>query len=381
MSRSLTVKQSSPSSTATQLSQATCRPLNVADLEQLQRFLSDQMTANAMWGMQGLDYYHWKYFSRPERLSYGAFVDDALVGFLGRICRPFAIGERRYIVSEGTDAFMDRRYQGTGLFQRLIAAARRAVLEAGVAFSVARPNRNSHPGALRAGHQRLCDLALYTRPLSATYLTDRLTDKALLRALARPAFAAGQLLTTLPLYTSRLAGLRLEAVDRFDERTDQLWEKARARFGAGVVRDAAYLNWRYVECPVPYERLALYERDRLRGVAVGRLVPAIGDEPPSAEIVDLLTDADDRGPVAYLLAGALMRRLGRQGAQVIRCLLPATDEKNGDPLRKALRLQGFVYRPAGDSALLTRAEAETTVVEKLLQHGSWRFRIGDLDSG
>ena len=165
----------------------TFRTVTLEDLTQVSHFLGEQIDANGMSGAYDANYYRWKFFSRPLNLCVGGFVAGNLVGFLGRVARPFWLDGQEVTFTEGTDAFVARSYQGTGLFQRLVAVARRAVVQAGIAFSSARPNRHSQPSALRAGHRRLCELQLYTRPLDAGYVTERLCKHERWKRWLRPA--------------------------------------------------------------------------------------------------------------------------------------------------------------------------------------------------
>jgi len=60
---------------------------------------------------------------------------------------------------------------------------------------------------------------------------------------------------------------------RFDSRFDRFWQRIRDDYPIMLVRDATYLNWRYVDAPgVTYERLALEETTsgEIEGFAVLR---------------------------------------------------------------------------------------------------------------
>lgn len=72
-------------------------------------------------------------------------------------------------------------------------------------------------------------------------------------------------------------GADVRPIGRFDGSADGLWERASAGTGWTVERDAAYLNWRYVDMPTQRAvRLGLYEGGELSAVCVG-VVRAKGD--------------------------------------------------------------------------------------------------------
>jgi hypothetical protein len=369
-----------PAAPAAQRREWYVRMLEDADAAQLQRFVAEQMKLNAMGSAPSLAHFRWKYFSRPPTLCLGAFDrSDMLVGLLGRVSRPFRLGGRTLLTTEATDAYVAPAFQGKGPFQRLMVHARRAIAHEQVAFSTARPNRNSRPGALHAGHRQLGELQLWVRPLTTQYLLNRLIKGGS----STLASHADQLSQLGAAWVGRLGQMfhRLEftEVDRFDERADDLWHSACRRDGAGVLRDRAYLNWRYVDCPNLYQRYVLQSGDRLLGIAVTRLT--LGDDGLlAAELADFLTGSDDRGHLAFLLLGHTMLQMLQHGAQILRCMCGSGLAAAQDPLRAALRLHGFLRRPTADSALLVRPECDAQAVAELERRGGWPFRLGDLDS-
>src|SRR5262249_52294477 len=55
-----------------------------------------------------------------------------------------------------------------------------------------------------------------------------------------------------------LSGLEVVEVDRFGATADELWARLAAHFPFALVRDAAYLDWRYAACPwLAYRRFVV----------------------------------------------------------------------------------------------------------------------------
>jgi len=109
---------------------------------------------------------------------------------------------------------------------------------------------------------------------------------------------------TLPfvMIIARSRPLRAEVrlIQRFDGTFTALWEELAPKFDFAVRRDAAYLNWKYVNAPhVRYSIASLRREDRVIGYAVYRHVR----EPRGRVtiIVDFLTDPDDTDGFAMLL--------------------------------------------------------------------------------
>ena len=61
----------------------------------------------------------------------------------------------------------------------------------------------------------------------------------------------------------------MRTVRHFDESFTRLWERIRGQFSFAVRRDAAYLNWKYIQAPHVRYSVAVLERD---GEAAGYVV-------------------------------------------------------------------------------------------------------------
>lgn len=128
------------------------------------------------------------------------------------------------------------------------------------------------------------------------------------RALRRPNWPVGlnRLVSalTLPIIKvvarSRPLGADVRLIPRFDESFTALWETLAPKFKLSVRRDAAYLNWKYVNAPhVRYSIAALRRDDRNVGYAVYRHFT----EPRGRVtlLVDFLVDPDDETGMETLL--------------------------------------------------------------------------------
>lgn len=99
---------------------------------------------------------------------------------------------------------------------------------------------------------------------------------------------------------SRPLRAECEPVRRFDASFTALWERLAPKFDLAVRRDAAYLNWRYIETPhVRYRVVALKRNNEVHGYAVYRH----RNEPLGrvTVLVDLLADPDDVSGLKTLL--------------------------------------------------------------------------------
>jgi GNAT superfamily N-acetyltransferase len=89
-------------------------------------------------------------------------------------------------------------------------------------------------------------------------------------------------------------------IRQFDERFTRLWQRLAPRFAFIVRRDAAYLNWKYIQAPHVRYTIAALIRD---GEAAGYVVYRHKQEPRGRVtlLVDFLVDPDDAGGLNTLL--------------------------------------------------------------------------------
>jgi predicted N-acetyltransferase YhbS len=128
------------------------------------------------------------------------------------------------------------------------------------------------------------------------------------RALRRPGWsvAANKLLSAITLPWIRLISRskplegEVRVVRQFDARFDELWRRVRSQFAFAVRRDAAYLNWKYIQAPHVRYSIAILERDgELGGYIVYRHMQEARGR--VTIIVDWLTDPSDTSGFATLL--------------------------------------------------------------------------------
>lgn len=132
---------------------------------------------------------------------------------------------------------------------------------------------------------------------------------------------------------SRPLRAECEPIRRFDASFTALWERLAPKFDLAVRRDAAYLNWRYIEPPhVRYSVVALKRNGETHGYAVYRH----RHEPLGrvTMLVDLLADPDDVSGVKTLLRW-VDRAARAEDSDKVRCYVMNA------ALRRVLRKNGY----------------------------------------
>lgn len=120
-------------------------------------------------------------------------------------------------------------------------------------------------------------------------------------------------------------------LERFDQRTDAVWDAAKADFDFAVVRRQGFLNWRYAD---PRAGRFVIRAAIEDGNVIGYCVTKPYANP--AEVMDLLVRPGRLDAVAALVTDAV-RLIRMQGLAEIHCWLPQTH-----PYAATVRALGFL---------------------------------------
>jgi hypothetical protein len=315
-------------------------------------------------------YWRWKYFQNPAGPGCvaAAKVGGAIVGTLGYLPVRMRVHGRVVVASQQVDVAIMPEYRGGGIYFQLA----HALIEEGM-------KRGGTFGFGFATDQ--------TRALSVDFLGFDLVGPV--RRLAKVldyAHYAGNLLGPRTAGVARrvLAAARgrrgrrprsrpgsITPVARFDARFDGL---AGGLIPASVmvIRDTAYLNWRYVDCPtVAYGRYAAISDGAVSGLVVFHTYRAQGVV--RGVIDELVCPADDALAVEGLVA-AVLADLAEQGAVNAVCWLPAWH-----PLGPKLRALGFQDREARNELIVLRDKSPGAELDHLTEERNWYYTHGDSD--
>ena len=162
--------------------------------------------------------------------------------------------------------------------------------------------------------------------------------------------------------------LEVRRIERFDERFDTLWNSLEPRYPVAVVRDARYLNWRYLGCPhIEYECYEVRHASQLRGWFVLR---AGWNQLPILAVTDLLAAPDDEAVVAVALRYAVRRARATEQARV-ELWLPRQHPHFEHALRAGFDTEPCNYHLC---VMLYRRELELERIRR-----QWYYTIGDSD--
>lgn len=252
-------------------------------------------------------YYRWMYEENPSgrAIVHSARLGDEIVASFALAPKRFVVDGARIVVGKTMDMFTDPAWQGHGLMGRCTSAVFREAAEAGIPGWYVTPSVNSYPiFAGRWGYQEPFSLIYRLRPVIPRLLHDRLRAPA---------------------------GYVVEDVDAFDGSVDALWERVSPGYRVAQVRDAAYLNWRYVANPDRYDIQLLHREGELAGVVVLGWTVRRGIR--VGELMELIHVPEDEEALRALVRAAAVRA-GARGCRLLQAWsLPGT--RLDDRLRRS----------------------------------------------
>jgi GNAT superfamily N-acetyltransferase len=278
------------------------------------------------------DEFDWFFERNPAGGRILSAVEDRgqLAGVLAMSFARAVVEGREGLVAFAVHAVTHPRARGKGIFSALELRNEERAAEAGASLALGFTNPMAGPILVgRLGWRDLYRMRLWARVLRP------------LRALRRRGGGG-------------LPPSRGGTLARFDPAQEGAWRRVRSRWGNCLVRDAAYLNWRYVDTPKDYRRFASTSGYAVVGHSIHKGVSA-------AVMCDLVGPARD---VRSLLGQCL--REARGGADVA-IGVPAPGQ------RAAFLSLGFVPTPITIRVIGKPLSPDARLPER------WHFAPGDSD--
>jgi GNAT superfamily N-acetyltransferase len=199
-------------------------------------------------------------------------------------------------------------HQRRGLFRRVVAVARAAAFERGASIITTTPNRTAFQGFMTMPEWvHLCSLDCLVLPLGAG---ERLMGSSLTSRGARAALATASLLwKKLPTRaaSAQRSEYAIKAPWSPGSDADELWRNATERAGIIVMRDRAFLQWRFGSL---YRIFLARDAHRPAGYAAVRTITRAGLK--IGMVLDCMTVSD--GTCAPSLLESVIEWLRDQGA-------------------------------------------------------------------
>lgn len=315
----------------------------------------------------GADFWPWLYFGNPAGAGTAvvALSGTRVVGKLGRVpMRVTANGERLTAdLVEGLTLLPDCR---TWAHFRALAEASvvaEADREADFSFAFATPYATKLHAAME--YPVLGRVSMFAGALSGPRM---LAARGMARPAAMAAGWAARVVMGLKWSSPAAPEVELIEIASFGQEYDALCRALEPSGCVAIIKDAAYLNWRYVQCPAAsYHRVEA----RLGGALAGYVVWRDHGPNDDGYILELAARGDSR-PVLSALLRAALESMARNDTGLVMASFPASAA-----CAEVLRSAGFgawATRLKNMSLIVTPRSGESRP-ERVA--GAWRYTLGD----
>ncbi len=319
--------------------------------------------------------YRWKVLEAPWSIgadtAWVAAAGGDIVGHYAGTPLRFKLGERELTILHVGDVMTAAHARRQGVLSAVGSAATRAWAAAGVPFLIGVPQPTMGSRREYLGWQKVFEAAWWFSPLHPeSLLASRYPNHSVL---LRVSAVAGRVWNGLWEACLGRAGrgTTVASVERVGPEFDALWAGLRQHYEALVVRDRAWLTYRYAQAPGQEYRILLAKRD---GQPVGYLVYRLteGEGRRTGWMVNLMTAPHDWAARAALL-GTARRALWEAGAGKMLALIP-----RGSGLERRMGTAGF-SRTAGSYDVSVVLAADAELHPALRDPTRWFVMAGDFD--
>jgi GNAT superfamily N-acetyltransferase len=306
-------------------------------------------------------------------------ADRGIVGQYVVIPIRVQVGEQAVVATLSLNTLTDEKFRGKGIFTKLAERVYADCAQRSLPFTYGFPNTNSYPGFLKKlRFKDLGNVPLLLLPLNWRRVATVKTNAAV----GFLAGVAGGIYMPLSrmFRGSAAPGITVKAIEGFDARWDAFWARNQRRFPVMVVRDRAYLNWRFVDIPIrKYRILAAEGSEGPLGYMALRTTESFGLR--AGFIIDFFVDGSPAGQAAgALLARRALEEFKRDGAD-----LAATHSLPHSAEYRLLQAAGLKKCPERllprPTPVIVRGHLDGFREDSLIYDlRSWYLTLGDYDA-
>jgi hypothetical protein len=220
----------------------------------------------------------------------------------------------------------------------------------------------------RAGWTDVGRLSLFVRPLDAGACARALNRSGFIGKLVPRALLGGSA-RVIRRVAAAITGITAEPIAAFDERVDEIWDKAGGDHAVLVKRDYVSVRWRYDDGPFRglYQRYYFKRGGETVGYAVLRFAKWRGQ--PVGRVVDYLVERRWAAPVL----ATIIDELNAKGA------IAALFEQWHPGSERVLRLLGCMRTRPSHRFMFKLHGVDAPLAHALAQANSWFLMPGDSD--
>lgn len=316
----------------------------------------------------GHSLYEWKYEKNPAGTAqiWGAISEDnTLVGTYMMVPWNLKYQDKVLKGTQCIDALTDKNYRGQGMYPKLGAVGIKHMESGYSPLSFAFPNPIAVSGHIKVGWIRVGTLQRWVKVLACGHVIEKVFGHnkfaawigSILDAIRKP---------FLSEYWSYDTIFEVNEVTRFNHEFDELWERVKDDYGILIVKNSAYLNWKYFDSPTKARQvLALRKEGVLEGFAVIEKGSVFG------HIVDILSVRNTA--VINILLTEISKYFLSVGIQAI-SFVALEDHFTTDMIKKF----GFRLRKE-KNAFMAHINSKSVDKDYVGNPSNWEITIGDCD--
>jgi len=314
--------------------------------------------------------FEWLYCNNPRGKAKAWLVIDEktqqAVAFTVVLPRMFRVDGREVICWNCGDFSVDKKYRTLGVALKLRRRAKEGVDTGECAALYAHPNDRMKVIHEKVGHTSIGFMQRYVKLLRIDKHLERVVKN---RGLSRIIALVGNLGLKMLDASARLEKqytIEIFGNSEFDQEYDRLFEDAAKHYKVLGDRTAAYLNWRFVDCPLyKTERISIREDGKLAGFII------FFEDNEIAVFKDMLCLPDEKTINALL--SQWVQHLRQRNIRSISAIL-----MNSNPLLGILQKNGF--RPRPEVSSIFGYTPDDKDLSSLWLHGNnWYMTVGDRD--
>jgi len=329
-------------------------------------------------------YFTWQYDQNPSGPAYELITKKGIsvTGHCAAITMRHKIGPDMGKGSLGVNVMTHPEYRGRGIYVILQREVDRLCGKDHVQFNFGFSNEYSQRNCLRRlAYREIGRFPLWILPFNLNRIVASRTPKqgALMRAAAFLANPFWGLVRAMFGLHRKDRSMQIETATAITEEFDRFWHKVEADQTNILVRDRAYLDWRFIRHPTrTYRVLTARSKGEMRGYLVARKTESEGI--PCAVLVDILTESTPEGKkAAGRLIAAFNRQAREEGAAMGFCLM-----LKHSPFGRALRRNGYIICPKAflprEFPIILHWNMPGSPPAGLYDLKSWHMTLGDYDA-
>ena len=302
----------------------------------------DEEALPSVWNRRTLQNWYWKYTDRNpagKSIIWVAEHEERIVAHFAAVPYRLKVFDEEVAASHSIGALVEVKYQNRGLLKVVGDKMLANLGERNITFTWGFPNQRAYQFEKQAlGYHDLINFDQWT-------------------------------VSKEKLKRNNAYDLDFRKITFFDESFDKLWESCASDYDIAIKRDAAYLNWRFIERPdwwyYPY---GLYEGETLKGYVVLKCYQEEGIL--RGHIVDIFGPREDRLTLSRLIDSGM----GFLADQVVDEILVWIW---GNPLIEELFLEKGWTRTEIDRPLILKVNRDHRHKDRVLDNKNWYFALGD----